>query len=127
VRVGRTRDRLLAVAAKHAGIDIEVVDVSDPYCVSWLAARVATRLQTLATVIKTAAIQTQCVSAGAVAPDPAWRGLAIGVRSNVRIFVANAFVPLSKQQPKTQLIHVGFGIGYEPLVAVRVPSKTRQD
>jgi uncharacterized oxidoreductase len=122
---GRTRSRLEAVAAKHRGMEIEVLDVADPDQVWALAARISTRFPSLDTVINNAGIQTQFDFTKDEAPDPALLGREVDVNLKGLIFVANAFLPLLKRQSKARMIHIGSGLGYVPLASVPVYSATK--
>ncbi|QJR37132.1 SDR family oxidoreductase [Gemmatimonas groenlandica] len=122
---GRTRERLVAVAAKHRGMEIEVVDVADPDEVGALAARISTGFPTLDTVINNAGIQTQFDFTRAEAADPSLLGREVDVNLKGLIFVANAFLPLLKRQSNARLIHIGSGLGYVPLASVPVYSATK--
>ncbi len=55
---GQTRDRLEAVAARHPGMMVEVVDMGDAAQIHSLAERVKTRWPGLDTVINNAGMQT---------------------------------------------------------------------
>ncbi len=41
------------------------------------------------------------------------------------IYVANAFLPLLKAQPRSRLVNVGSGLGYVPLAAAPIYSSTK--
>ena len=120
---GRTRERLDAVAARHTGMVVEVVDVAEADQVEALADRVAARWPNLDTVVNNAGIQTLLDFREPV--DPALITREIDVNLKGLILVANAMLPLLRRQPKATLINVGSGLGYVPLVAAPVYSATK--
>lgn len=120
---GRTGERLDAVAARHPGMVVEVIDVAEADQVAALAERVAARWPNLDTVVNNAGIQTLLDFREAV--DPALITREIDVNLKGLILVANAMLPLLRRQPKATLINVGSGLGYVPLVAAPVYSATK--
>jgi uncharacterized oxidoreductase len=122
---GRTGSRLEAVASRHPGMEIEVVDVADPDQVTALAARVAERHPNLDTVINNAGIQTEVDFAGVAPIEPAILAREVDVNLKGLLYVSNAFLPILKRQSKGRLIHVGSGLGYVPLASVPVYSATK--
>jgi len=125
VIAGRTRERLEAVATRHAGIEVEVLDVADADQVASLAGRLAQRHPALDTVINNAGIQTQIDFTDPAPITPAALGREIDVNLKGLIYVTNAFLPLLKRQTRARMIHVGSGLGYVPLAAAPVYSATK--
>jgi uncharacterized oxidoreductase len=122
---GQTPSRLEAVAARHPGMEIETVDVSDLDQVAALAARMAERHPGLDTVINNAGIQTQFDFGGGAPIEPATLAREVDVNLKGLLYVSNAFLPVLKRQLKGRLIHVGSGLGYVPLASVPVYSATK--
>ncbi|MGZ8746186.1 MAG: SDR family NAD(P)-dependent oxidoreductase, partial [Mycobacterium sp.] len=114
---GHGRGRVEAVAACHPGMEAEVVDVADPEQVVALAERVGERWPDLTTVISNAGIQHLFDFAGPGPLDAAKLGREVDVNLKGVIYVANAFLPLLKPQPRSRLVNVGSGLGYVPLAA----------
>jgi len=123
--VGKTRSRLEAVASRHPGMEIEVVDVADSEQVTALAARIVERHPDLDTVINNAGIQTEVDFAGVAPIEPAILAREVDVNLKGLLYVSNAFLPILKRQSKGRLIHVGSGLGYVPLASVPVYSATK--
>ena len=117
---GRTRDRLDAVAGRHPGMMVEVVDVAEAEQVSALAQRVAAKWPALDTVINNAGIQTLFDFREPI--DPAQIAREIDVNLKGLILVANAVLPILLRQKASRLVNVGSGLGYVPLVAAPVYS-----
>jgi uncharacterized oxidoreductase len=122
---GRTESRLQAVAARHPGMAVEVVDVADAAAVESLARRVARDWPGLDTVVSNAGIQTLFDFAGDARPDSTAIAREIDVNLKGVIHVAGAFLPLLQRMPEARLIHVGSGLGYVPLAAAPVYSATK--
>lgn len=122
---GQTAARLEAVAARHPGMEAEVVDVADPEQVAALAARIAERHPSLDTVINNAGIQTEINFAGAAPIDPVVLVREVDVNLKGLLYVSNAFLPVLKRQSKGRLVHLGSGLGYVPLAAAPVYSATK--
>ena len=122
---GHGRERIEAVAARHPGMEAEVVDVADPQQVMALAERVGRRWPQLATVINNAGIQNLCDFAGQGPHDAAELGREVDVNLKGVIYIANAFLPLLKAQPSARLVNVGSGLGYVPLAAATIYSSTK--
>ena len=122
---GRTREKLDAVAARHPGMVAEVVDVANAGQVAALAKRVAAGFPNLDTVVNNAGIQTLFDFTQQEPLDMAALGAEVDVNLKGLIYVANAFLPLLKRQPKARLIHIGSGLGYVPLAAAPVYSATK--
>lgn len=122
---GWTGERLAAVAARHPGMETEIVDVAKADQVADLAVRIAARHPTLDTVINSAGIETQLDFTQAEAIDPAILGREVDVNLKGLLYVTNAFLPLLKRQKKARLIQIGSGLGYVPLAAAPVYSATK--
>lgn len=122
---GQTASRLEAVAARHPGMEVETVDVSDPDQVAALAASIAKRHPGLDTVINNAGIQTQLDFISDAPIEPATLAREVDVNLKGLLYVSNAFLPVLKRQSKGRLIHVGSGLGYVPLASVPVYSATK--
>lgn len=123
---GHRRERVEAVAARHPGMAAEVVDVSDSAQVAALAARVAERWPDLTTVINNAGVQHLADFAAATGPlDANELSREVDVNLTGVIRVANAFLPLLRQHPRSRLVNVGSGLGYVPLAAAPVYSATK--
>lgn len=122
---GRTADRLQSVAARHPGMQLEVVDVADPAQVAALADRVAARWPDLDTVINNAGIQTLFDFSGPDILDFEMLGREIDVNLKGVVYVANAFLPLLTHRAKARLVNVGSGLGYVPLAAAPIYSATK--
>lgn len=120
---GRSRDRLEAVASRHPGIEVEVVDVAEAGQVMALADRIAARWPALDTVINNAGIQTLFDFRESVDPDKIAREIDVNLKG--LILVANAMLPVLRRQQQARLINVGSGLGYVPLVAAPVYSATK--
>lgn len=123
--VGRTASRLDAVAARHPGMKVEVVDVADAKAVNLLAARIAQDWPALDTVINNAGIQTLFDFAGDAPPDGSAIAREIDINLKGVINVAAAFLPMLRRRSGSQLINVGSGLGYVPLAAAPVYSATK--
>jgi len=123
--VGRTAERLEAVAARHPGMQTRVVDVANADQVTALAADLALAYPTLDTVMNNAGIQTQLDFTGDAALDPALLGREVDVNLKGLIYVSNAFLPLLKRQRQARMIHIGSGLGFVPLASVPVYSATK--
>jgi len=123
--VGRTEERLAAVAANNPGMVYEVVDVADAAQVNALAERIAVQFPTLDTVVNNAGIQNEIdfTQAEPIAAERIAQEIDINLKG--LIYVSNAFLPLLKRQPKSRLIHVGSGLGYVPLAATPIYSATK--
>ena len=122
---GRTRERVEAVAARHPGMHAETVEVADPDKVTALTERVAARWPDLDTVVNNAGIQTLFDFTSPGMLEPVALGREVDINLKGIIYVANAFLPLLKRQPKARLINVGSGLGYVPLAAAPVYSATK--
>jgi uncharacterized oxidoreductase len=122
---GRSRERVEAFAADHPGMVAEVVDVADPDQVAALAERVAARWPTLDMVVNNAGIQTLFDFTNPSALDALALGREIDVNLKGVVYVANALLPLLKQQPKSRLVNVGSGLAYVPLAAAPIYSATK--
>jgi len=120
---GRTRARLEAVAARHPGMRVEVVDVADAGQVAALAARMSADWPKLDTVINNAGVQSLLDFREPVDPQVIAREIDVNLKGV--ILVANAMLPLLRRQPKARLVNVGSGLGYVPLVAAPVYSATK--
>ncbi|PRC44650.1 oxidoreductase, partial [Mycobacterium sp. ITM-2017-0098] len=106
-------------------MEAELVDVAIPEQVAALAERVGERWPKLDTVISNAGIQHLFDFA---APGPlaaAELGREVDVNLKGVIYVANAFLPLLKAQPRSRLVNVGSGLGYVPLAAAPIYSSTK--
>jgi uncharacterized oxidoreductase len=125
VIAGRTREKLEAVAARHSGMEVEVVDVADPAQVYALAERVTARHPGLDALINNAGVQSLMDFTGRDRVAPELIGPEIAVNLTGLIHVTNAFLPLLKRQAAARLIHVGSGLGYVPLAAAPVYSATK--
>ena len=125
VIAGRTRERLDAVAARHPGMDVSVVDVADPDQVATLAEEISARWSGLNTVINNAGVQTLFDFTKPDALDAAALGQEIDINLKGVVHVANAFLPLLKQQPSARLVNVGSGLSYVPLAAAPIYSATK--
>jgi len=122
---GRTRERVEAVAARHPGMQAEVVDVADPEQVAALADRVSARWPDLDTVVNNAGIQTLFDFSGPAMLDPAALGREVDVNLKGLLYVTNTFLPILKRQSRARLVNVGSGLGYVPLAAAPVYSATK--
>lgn len=122
---GHRRERVEAVAARHPGMEAEVVDVADPAQVAALAERVGQRWPNLTTVISNAGIQHLFDFAGSEKLDAAELGREVDVNLKGVIYIANAFLPILRAQPRARLVNVGSGLGYVPLAAAPVYSSTK--
>lgn len=122
---GRSAENLAAVAARHEGMETEIVDVSDAGQVAALATRIAQRHPTLDTVINNAGIQTEIDFASDTPIDPAVIGREVDINLKGLIFVTNALLPLLKLQKRARLINIGSGLGYVPLATVPIYSATK--
>lgn len=120
---GRTRDRLDAVASRHPGMKVELVDVADADQVAALAARMAAAWPALDMVINNAGVQSLLDFREGVDPSTIAREIDVNLKGV--ILVANAMLPLLRRQPKSWLVNVGSGLGYVPLVAAPVYSATK--
>ena len=87
---GKTASRLAAVASKHPGMEVEVLDVADADQVTALAARIAGRHPTLNVVINNAGIQTEIDFAGTTPIEPAILAREVDVNLKGLLFVSNA-------------------------------------
>ncbi|GJD93599.1 SDR family oxidoreductase [Methylobacterium iners] len=125
VIAGRTRERLEAVASKHPGMEIEVVDVADPIQVAALAGRIGARHPSLDTLINNAGVQTLVDFAALEPHDPLALGAEVDVNLKGLLYVTNAFLPLLRQQGAARLINVGSGLGFVPLAAAPIYSATK--
>lgn len=125
VIAGRTRERLEAVAAKHPGMEIEVVDVADPDQVAALASRLGARHPTLDTLINNAGVQNLVDFNASDPHDPLELGAEVDVNLKGLIYVTSAFLPLLRQQGAARLINVGSGLGFVPLAAAPIYSATK--
>jgi uncharacterized oxidoreductase len=125
VIAGRTAEKLASVAARHPGMDTEVVDVADVAQVAEMVARVLSRHPGLDTVVNNAGVQ-QLLDFRADAPvDPAAIAHEVDVNLKGLIYVANAVLPALVRQRQATLIHVGSGLGFVPLAAAPVYSATK--
>ena len=122
---GHRRVRVEAVAARHPGMEAEVVDVADPDQVAALAERVAERWPELDMVISNAGIQRLFDFAGSGPLDATELGREVDVNLKGVIHIANAFLPLLKGRPHSRLVNVGSGLGYVPLSAAPIYSATK--
>jgi len=122
---GRTRERVEAVAARHPGMQAEVVDIADPEQVAALADRVSARWPDLDTVVNNAGIQTLFDFSGPAMLDPAALGREVDVNLKGLLYVTNTFLPILKRQSRARLVNVGSGLGYVPLAAAPVYSATK--
>lgn len=121
---GRTRDTLNAVAAKHPGMHIEILDVADVASVAALAERVATKHGSLSTLINNAGVQSLLDFRSAPLPvELISREIDINLKGV--ILVANAFLPMLSRQSSARLINIGSGLGYVPLAAAPIYSATK--
>ncbi len=120
VIAGRTHERVAAMAARHPGMAAEVVDVADPGQVSVMAQRIGERFPALDTVINNAGIQTLFDFAGDEPLDPDALGAEVDVNLKGLIYVANAFLPLLRRQPRARLVNIGSILGYVPIAAAPV-------
>lgn len=123
--VGQTAAKLDALAARHVGMETEVVNVADAAAVANLAARVASRHPDLDLLINNAGVQCLHDFAGPSPIDPAKIAHEIDVNLKGLIQVSSAFLPLLRQQPSARLVHVGSALAYVPLTAAPVYSATK--
>jgi uncharacterized oxidoreductase len=122
---GRTRERVEAVAARHPGMVAKVLDVADPDQVAALAESAAAQWPDLDTVVNNAGIQMLFDFTAANPLDPAALGREIDVNLKGLIYVANAFLPLLKRQPKARLVNIGSGLAFVPLAAAPIYSASK--
>lgn len=113
------------MAARHPGLEAEVVDVADPAQVYALAERVSARHPGLDVVVNNAGVQTLLDFAAPGPVDPGLIDREIAVNLAGLIHVGNAFLPLLKRRAAATLIHVGSGLGYVPLTVAPVYSATK--
>jgi uncharacterized oxidoreductase len=121
---GRTLENLDAVASKHPGMEVEVVDVANADSVAACAERVAARHPSLNTVINNAGVQ-QLLDFTAAPLSPSAIATEIDINLKGLILFSNAFLPLLKRQPTSRLIHIGSGLGYIPLASAPIYSATK--
>ena len=120
---GRNRARLDAVAG--GSMAVEELDVADPAAIAACAARVGAAHPGLDTVINNAGVQRLLDFAADPPPGPDAVGEEIGINLTGAINVASAFLPLLRRQRAAQLVNVGSGLGYVPLVAAPIYSATK--
>lgn len=125
VIAGKTEARLTAVATRHPGMEVEVVDMADPSQVAAMVARVTERFPGLDTVINNAGIQQMIDFNGDKPIDPSLIAREIDVNLKGLIFVSNAVLPALKRQRSATLVHVGSALGFVPLAAAPVYSATK--
>ncbi len=122
---GRTREKLEAVAARHPGMEIEDLEVSNAADVAACVERVSERHPGLNVVINNAGIRRLIDFGRAEAYRPEEIAEEIDVNLKGLIYVTNAFLPLLKQQSTARLVHIGSGLGFVPLVFAPIYSATK--
>lgn len=125
VIAGRTRAKLDAVAARHPGMEVEVLDVTDAAAVTECARRIGDRHPGLDTAVNNAGVQNliDFAAGPTVAADAI--GHEIDVNLKGLIVVTAAFLPLLRARPSARLTHIGSGLGFVPLAAAPVYSATK--
>ncbi len=122
---GRDRARLDAVAARHPGMSLVVMDVADPKSVTRGLAEVAAHTPHLTTLVNNAGIQ-RLLDFTAAEP-PRVTDVASEVATNLTglIHVTAAALPLLRRSPRSRVVHVGSGLGFVPYAKAPVYSATK--
>jgi uncharacterized oxidoreductase len=122
---GRKLAALEAVAARHPGMQVEEIDVSNAASVANCAVRISQKYPQLTTVINNAGIQHLLDFNASESLDDKTIAEEIDINFKGLVRVSNTFLPLLKRQQSARLIHVGSGLAYVPLVAAPVYSATK--
>ena len=122
---GRDRARLEAVAARHPGMSVLVMDVADPESVTRGMAEVATETSHLTTLVNNAGIQRLLDFSAAQPPGPTDIAPEIATNLAGLINVTAAGLPLLRRAPRSRVVHLGSGLGFVPYAKTPVYSATK--
>jgi uncharacterized oxidoreductase len=122
---GRDRERLEAMASRHPGMSVVVMDVADPQSVTRGMAETAAGVPHLTTLINNAGIQRLLDFAAAQPPGPADVAPEIDTNLTGLVNVTAAALPLLRRAPRSRVVHVGSGLGFVPLAKTPVYSATK--
>ena len=122
---GRDRTRLDAVAARHPGMSVVVMDVADPESITRGMADVAARTPHLTTLVNNAGIQQLLDFSAAEPPGPAAIASEIATNLTGLINVTAAALPLLRRPHRSRVVHVGSGLGFVPYAKAPVYSATK--
>ncbi|WP_247827379.1 SDR family oxidoreductase [Arthrobacter antioxidans] len=122
---GRDRTRLEAVAARHPGMSVIIMDVADPESVSRGLAAVARETPYLTTLVNNAGIQRLLDFSVAEPPGPADLTAEIDTNFAGLVTVTAAALPLLRRAPKARVVHIGSGLGFVPYARTPVYSATK--
>ncbi|MGL5819145.1 MAG: SDR family oxidoreductase [Phycicoccus sp.] len=125
VIAGRDRGRLDAVAARHPGMSVVVMDVADPESVTRGMAEVAASTPHLTTLVNNAGIQRLLDFSAAEPPAPAHVAAEIATNFTGLVNVTAAALPLLRRAPRSRVVHVGSGLGFVPYAKAPVYSATK--
>jgi uncharacterized oxidoreductase len=125
VITGRDPERLKAVAARHPGMSVVVMDVSDAESVRAGMAEVAATSPHFTTLVNNAGIQRAVDFSGPVPPGPGDIEPEIATNLTGMINVTAAALPLLRQALRARIVHVGSGLGFVPYVKAPVYSATK--
>ena len=122
---GRDRARLDAVADRHPGMSVGVMDVADPASVTRAMADVGARTPHLTTLVNNAGIQRWLDFSAAEPPGPADVAAEIATNFAGLVNVTAAALPLLRRAPRSRVVQVGSGLGFVPYVKAPVYSATK--
>lgn len=122
---GRDRARLDSVAARHPGMSVVVMDVTDPESITRAMAEVAATTSHLTTLVNNAGIQRLLDFSAAEPPGPSVVTAEITTNFTGLINVTAAALPLLRQAPRSRVVHIGSGLGFVPFAKAPVYSATK--
>lgn len=122
---GRDLAKLETVAARHPGMDVITIDVTQPQSIAECFRALEARYPSLDTVINNAGIQNliDFRADRATLDDMLDREIDTNLKGFMR--VSSASLPVLLRQPHARLIHIGSGLAFVPLVAAPVYSATK--
>ncbi len=122
---GRNPARLEAVAARHPGMSVVVMDVADPESVTRGMAEVAASSPPLTTLVNNAGVQRLFDFSAAEPPAPSDVASEIATNFTGLVNVTAAALPLLRGAPRSRVVHVGSGLGFVPFAKAPVYSATK--
>lgn len=122
---GRDRTRLEAVAARHPGMSVVVMDVADPQSIARAMAEVAATSPQLTTLVNNAGVQRLLDFSAADPPGPAEVESEIATNFTGLVNVTAAALPLLRRAARSRVVHVGSGLGFVPYAKAPVYSATK--
>ena len=122
---GRDGARLQSVAARHHGMSVVVMDVTDPSSIASGLAEVASAHPHLTTLVNNAGVQRLLDFSAADPPRPDLVAAEIATNLTGLVHVTAAALPLLRRAPRARVVQVGSGLGFVPYASAPVYSATK--